>query len=184
MELGSPVGKNDGASSVQLEMIFCSSPCPPLSTIPLRTERQLRASSKSKLILIPLKSRQVKKVQMEELLKKCPEASSTGKKFLQGVRGRGSDGCRKEESGTHPRPFCSDVSGFSSSWNPKDSLNNNKICPFVQRTLNTKVKRTEPPPSRTHSPAPGNLTATRDCNPGVHLPILSELKAADLKTCP
>lgn len=121
-------------------------PLPRLSTIPLRTEPQLRASIKSRLILILLKARQVKKVQMEELLKTCPEASSTGKKFLEGVRGKRSDRCRKEDSGTPPCPFCSDVSGFSSSWNPKDSLNNNKIYPFVQRTLNTKVKRTEPRP--------------------------------------
>lgn len=169
---------------MQVEMISALPPALLLSTILLRTEPQLRASIKSRLILTLLKPRQVKKVRMEEILKKGPEASSTGKKFLQGVRGRGSDGCGKEESGTRPCPFCSDVSGFSTSWNPQDSLNNNKIYPFVQQTLNRMVKRIEALPSRTHSPAPGTPTATRDSNRSFHLPILGELKAAALRTCP
>lgn len=38
-ELGSPVGRNHGASSVQLGMIFCSSPC--LDSVPSLSEQNL-----------------------------------------------------------------------------------------------------------------------------------------------
>lgn len=102
-----------------------SSPALLLSTILLRTEPQLRASIKSRLILKPLKSRQVKKVQMGRAFQERSRSSFNGEEVLA-RGGEGSDGCGEEESGTHPCPFSSHVSGFSSSWNPKDSLNNNK----------------------------------------------------------
>lgn len=41
-----------------------------------------------------------------------------------------------------------------------------------------------PGPNELTAPAPGILKATCDSNQSVHLPILSELKAADLKICP